>query len=207
MGQTKALIDNPKIGESYFQHLNQADREHFVFAVNGDRYVAEYRMPAGNVYMRLGNTSTGVEDAVSLKRLPSWARELHAQLDEDRFDEDYDTNDRYPDEVPAWRQAAVDKLEQAGASETDVLLRRLTAFADLADLNRSVNAPHAYRPTIRGDVGPDYARLRVLLIEDGIRVFPDPTAAELANRTSTDALRPAPFDPRPVPQLPRELRD
>jgi len=62
----------PEIGNQASQSLNQKRRICRVVAVHADRYVVEYEMPSGVVYLRQG-TAGKTERPVSWKALPKWA--------------------------------------------------------------------------------------------------------------------------------------
>jgi hypothetical protein len=63
-----------RVGQTFRRHINQADRDCEILAVNGSRYMYVYEMPAGGLYARIGDTSTLTERTVSAARLPRWAR-------------------------------------------------------------------------------------------------------------------------------------
>ncbi len=62
-------------GSGFKRRINQADRDCVVIATRGDLYVYEYVMPAGGLYLRIGNTETGKERSISRESLPRWAAE------------------------------------------------------------------------------------------------------------------------------------
>lgn len=54
--------------------INQADRFCQVFATRGTRYAYDYEMPAGEIFVRIGDTRTRKERPVSLRALPLWCK-------------------------------------------------------------------------------------------------------------------------------------
>ncbi len=69
-----ANLADVKVGQNFYRWINQADRLCTVFVVKGTRYAYDYEMPAGGVFIRVGNTETGRERSISARVLPGWVR-------------------------------------------------------------------------------------------------------------------------------------
>jgi hypothetical protein len=68
------------VGLHFRRWINQADRSCSVFAAKGTRYAYDYEMPNGGIFVRVGDTTTGIERPVALHALPIWCRaEAHAR--------------------------------------------------------------------------------------------------------------------------------
>lgn len=65
----------PRVGQTFSRFINQASRDCQVIAVRGTRYAYDYEMPAGGIYVRVGDTRTGRERSMGRASMPRWVRE------------------------------------------------------------------------------------------------------------------------------------